>query len=81
MTIKSCSSAAHIGFKFDAQLLADIWKMDLLNVLSVLDSPNVEQVFVVDQSREDNVYAFVNRDVHQRLKDGFDREESAEFVR
>ena len=70
-------SAAHIGFKFDAQLLADIWKMDLLNVLSVLDSPNVEQVFVVDQSREDNVYAFVNRDVHQRLKDGFDREESS----
>lgn len=70
-------SAAHIGFRFDAQLLAEIWKMDLLRVLSVLDSPNVEQVFVIDQSREDNVYSFVNRDVHQRLKDGFEEKESS----
>lgn len=70
-------SAAHIGFRFDAQLLAEIWKMDLLRVLAALDSPNVEQVFVIDQSSDDNVYSFVNRDVHQRLKEGFDLEESS----
>ena len=70
-------SAAHIGFRFDAQLLAEIWKLDLLKVLSVLDAPDVEQVFVIDQSSEDNIYSFVNRDVHQRLKEGFDRSESS----
>ena len=70
-------SAAHVGFKFDAELLAEIWKMDLLVVLSVLDHPSVEGVFVRDQSSEDNIYSFLNRDLHLRVKDGFEQEESS----
>jgi len=64
-------SAAHTGFKFDAELLAEIWKMDLLHVLRILDNPNVEGVFIRDQSKEDNIYSFINRDIHQRVKSGF----------
>ena len=64
-------SAAHTGFKFDAELLAEIWKMDLLHVLRILDNPKVEGVFIRDQSKEDNIYSFINRDIHQRVKSGF----------
>lgn len=74
-------SASHVGFKFDAELLAEIWKMDLLNVLSILDDPNVEGVFVRDQSSEDNVYSFMNRDVHLKVKQGFSSSKDSSRVR
>ena len=64
-------SAAHVGFKFDAELLSEVWKLDLLQVLNILDHADVEGVFVRDQSSEDNVYSFMNRDVHLKVKQGF----------
>jgi len=74
-------SAAHIGFKFDAELLAEIWKMDLLLVLRVLDGPGVEGIFIRDRSNEDNIYAFLNRDIHQRAKRGFAADGSTDRIR
>ena len=55
--------------------------MDLLNVLSILDDPNVEGVFVRDQSSEDNVYSFMNRDVHLKVKQGFSSSKDSSRVR
>ena len=74
-------SAAHIGFKFDAELLAEIWKRDLLLVLRILDSPGIEGIFIRDRSNEDNIYAFLNRDIHQRTKRGFAEDGSADRIR
>ena len=74
-------SAAHIGFKFDAELLAEIWKRDLLLVLRIIDSPAIEGIFIQDRSNEDNVYAFLNRDIHQRTKQGFAADGSTDRIR
>ena len=63
-------SAAHVGFKFDAELLSEVWKLDLLQVLNILDHADVEAC-LRDQSSEDNVYSFMNRDVHLKVKQGF----------
>lgn len=55
-------SAASIGFKFDAELLAQIWHFDLLDVISTLEV--YEGVFVKDQNNEDNIFSFIDKVTH-----------------
>ena len=56
-------SAAIIGYKFDAELLAKIWNRDLLEVLNELEQ--VEGSFVIDLSQEDNIYSFVSKTMYR----------------
>lgn len=55
-------SAASIGFKFDADLLAQIWNLDMINVIASLEKH--EGTFVRDQSNEDNIFSFVDKLTH-----------------
>lgn len=59
---KLLESASVIGFKFDAELLAQIWNKDLIEIINRLEK--FEGQFVVDQSSEDNVFAFVDKVTH-----------------
>jgi len=60
-------AAAHIGFKFDAEILAGIWEEDVLNIIAQL--VRLEKLeFVKDLDKEDNVYSFWNRESHQAIK-------------
>lgn len=56
-------SAAIIGYKFDAELLAKIWNRDLLVVLNELEQ--LEGSFVFDLSQEDNIYSFVSKTMYR----------------
>ena len=56
-------SAAIIGYKFDAELLAKIWNRDLLEVLNDLEK--MEGKFVIDLSQEDNIYSFVSKTMYR----------------
>ena len=59
---KLLESASVIGFKFDADLLAQIWNIDLIEIINRLEK--LEGQFVIDQSSEDNVFAFVDKVTH-----------------
>ena len=71
---KILESAAIIGYKFDADLLAQIWNQDILLIIHRLE--NLEGIFIVDQSAEDNIYSFLDRVTHDvifeiaKLKNG-----------
>ena len=56
-------SAAIVGYKFDAELLARIWNKDFLTILSDLEK--LEGNFVLDLSQEDNIYAFTNKTLYR----------------
>ncbi len=47
----------------------------------LLDSPGIEGIFIRDRSNEDNIYAFLNRDIHQRTKRGFAADGSTDRIR
>ena len=50
-------SAAIIGNKFNADILASVWKYELLDVLSFLEKA-VQDKLLIDISDEDNIYMF-----------------------
>lgn len=50
-------SAAYIGTKFDAEVLAKVWKYDILEVLDFLEKASHDHI-VIDVSNEDNVFEF-----------------------
>ncbi len=54
-------SAAIIGHKFDATILAKVWNYELLDVLSFLELA-VKDKLVVDLSKEDNIFVFGEKD-------------------
>ena len=56
-------SAAIVGYKFDAELLARIWNKDFLTILSDLEK--LEGNFVLDLSQEDNIYAFTHKTLYR----------------
>ena len=61
-------AAAHIGFKFDAEILAGIWEEDVLNIIAQL--VRLEELrFVRDLDKEDNVYSFSDRESHGAIKE------------
>lgn len=74
-------SAAHIGFKFDADILASIWKHDVLDVLRQLERLQ-EAGFVNDLREEDNIYAFQDKELHRIIRTRRNRtEDNDEGVR
>jgi len=54
-------SAAIIGNKFNADILASVWNYELLDVLSFLENA-VEDKLLIDVSNEDNIYKFGEKD-------------------
>ena len=50
-------SAAIIGNKFNAEILASVWRYELLDVLSFLEKA-VQDKLLIDISEEDNIYMF-----------------------
>jgi len=62
---KILESAAHIGLKFDANILAEIWNVDILTMLEKLIK--FENVFIIDVSEEDNIYRFKERKIQDLL--------------
>ena len=61
-------AAAHIGFKFDAEILSGIWEEDVLNIIAQL--VRLEELgFVRDLDKEDNVYSFSDRESHGAIKE------------
>lgn len=59
-------SASIVGYKFDAEILSKIWKLDLIRVLERLEK--LEDEFVKDQSHEDNIYAFSDKTLYQVIR-------------
>lgn len=55
-------SAAIIGYKFDAEMLANIWRKDLIEIIGDLEK--LEGRFVIDLNNEDNIYAFCDKISH-----------------
>lgn len=58
-------SAAVIGYKFDAELLAYIWNIDLLSVISKLET--LEGRFIKDLSDQDNMYSFTSKVLYRKV--------------
>ena len=63
-------SASIIGNKFDADILAQIWHYDLLDILKFLESA-VEKDLLEDVSLEDNIYRFCDKRIIGALKTYF----------
>ena len=75
---KIIESAAHTGFKFDASIIAHIWRKDLMEVLNILE--DFEKLGLVnDESSLDNIYSFSNKNFHKWLRSNHDKENKAEF--
>lgn len=64
-------SAAIVGYKFDAELLARIWNKDLLDVLAELEK--LEESFVRDLSQEDNIYSFTSKTMYRLILESANR--------
>lgn len=62
---KLLESAAHIGEKFDANILAEIWETSTLSMIDKLT--HFEDVFIIDVSEEDNIYRFKERKIQDLL--------------
>ncbi len=68
--IRILESAAMIGQKFDAAILASVWGIDLLHLLDFLE--RMEKLGIVnDVYQEDNVYHFQSNKVTAALKSYF----------
>ena len=75
---KLIESASHIGFKFDASIVAHIWKLDLIHVINILE--NIEALGLVeDDPSLDNVFVFTNKNFHKWLRSNHSKESSNEF--
>ncbi|MFM7766635.1 MAG: hypothetical protein ACKO9S_02115, partial [Bacteroidota bacterium] len=60
-------SAAHVGFKFDADILSAIWKRDILSVIRQLE--RLEKAgFVKDLHEEDNLFSFKDKEIHRIIR-------------
>ena len=75
---KIIESAAHTGYKFDASIIAHIWRKDLIEILNILEE--FEKIGLVnDESALDNIYSFSNKNFHKWLRSNHDKENKAEF--
>jgi hypothetical protein len=75
---KIIESAAHTGYKFDASIIAHIWRKDLMDILNVLE--DFEKLGLVnDESALDNIYSFSNKNFHKWLRSNHEKENKAEF--
>jgi hypothetical protein len=68
--IRILESAAMIGQKFDAAILASVWGIDLLHLLDFLE--RMEKLgILIDVNQEDNFYQFSSNKVTSALKSYF----------
>ena len=70
-------SAASIGHKFNAEVLANVWGMELLDVLSFLETAETDGL-VIDLNDQDNLYEFKDKRVAGAIKDYFGNSKSSE---
>jgi len=63
-------SAAIIGQKFDAEILAKVWGYELLDILAFLEKA-VEHQLLIDLSQEDNFYEFKDKRIISAIKSFF----------
>ena len=63
-------SASIIGNKFDADILAQVWGYELLDVLDFLEKA-VHQGLLIDVSNQDNIYKFSDKRIIGALKSYF----------
>ena len=63
-------SAAIIGNKFDAEILAKVWGYEFLDILSFLEKA-VNDDLLVDLSLEDNMYKFKDKRIVSAIKSFF----------
>ena len=63
-------SASIIGSKFSAEILAQVWKFELLEVLGFLEKA-VRDNLLVDISQEDNLYKFKDKRIISAIKSYF----------
>ena len=63
-------SASVIGNKFDADILAQVWGYELLDVLDFLETA-VSRGLLIDLSNQDNVYKFSDKRIVSALKSYF----------
>jgi len=63
-------SAAIIGIKFDAEILAKVWGYELLDILAFLEKA-VKHELLVDLSKEDNFYEFKDKRIISAIKSFF----------
>lgn len=63
-------SAAIIGKKFDAEILAKVWGYELLDILAFLEKA-VKHELLVDLSKEDNFYEFKDNRIISAVKSFF----------
>lgn len=71
-------SAAYIGVKFDASILANIWKTDLIEMIKVLEK--IEDLNIInDESEYDNIYSFSNKNFHKWLRSNYNEINRSDF--
>jgi hypothetical protein len=63
-------SAAIIGNKFDADILAKVWGYELLDILAFLETA-VKNKLLIDLSGEDNMYQFTDKRIITAIKSHF----------
>ncbi len=63
-------SAAIIGNKFDAEILAKVWGYEFLDILSFLEKA-VNDDLLIDLSKEDNMYKFKDKRIVSAIKSFF----------
>lgn len=63
-------SAAIIGNKFDANILAKVWGYELLDILAFLETA-VKNKLLIDLSYEDNMYQFTDKRIITAIKSYF----------
>jgi hypothetical protein len=70
-------SAAYIGYKFDADILAEIWSVDIIIVLRRLE--NLEKMgFVDDLHESDNLFSFKNKEIHKVIRNYNNKSEDSD---
>ena len=72
-------SASSIGFKFDADLLAQIWQVDVLSILNQLEK--LEGAYVLDVNNQDNVFSFVDKVTHNVIFESSQNRNGSEDTR
>ena len=68
--IRILESAANIGNKFNAEILAKVWGYELLEILDFLETAE-EKGLIEDLSNEDNIYKFNDKRIISAIKSYF----------
>ena len=72
--IRILESAANIGNKFNAEILAKVWGYELLEILDFLETAE-QKGLIEDLSDEDNIYEFNDKRIISAVKSYFSKEQ------